>query len=58
MIKDFVGKFYDYSISPEIRQVLFRWGYKLTEKYFFTNSTNQLKKIFSFNIKHELPSVQ
>ena len=35
MIKDAGGKFDDYSISPEIRQVLLHWVYKLTEKYFF-----------------------
>ena len=34
MIKDAGGKFDD-SISPEIRQVLLHWVYKLTEKYFF-----------------------
>ena len=30
MIKDVVGKFDDYSISPKIRQILLHWGYELT----------------------------
>ena len=34
MIKYVSGKFYDYSISPKIRQILQHWGYELTEKYF------------------------
>ena len=40
MIKDAGGKFDDYSISPKIRQILLHWGYELTEKDFFVNSTN------------------
>ena len=40
MIKDVESKFYDYSISPKIRQILLHWGYELTEKDFFINSTN------------------
>ena len=31
MIKDANSKFYDYSISPKIRQILLQWGYELTE---------------------------
>ena len=31
MIKDANGKFNDYSISPNIRQILLHWGYELTE---------------------------
>ena len=34
MIKDVGGKFDNYSISPESRQILLHWGYELTEKYF------------------------
>ena len=34
MIKDARSKYDDYSISPEIRQILMHWGYELTEKYF------------------------
>ena len=34
MIKDACSKYDDYSISPEIRQILMHWGYELTEKYF------------------------
>ena len=37
MIKDADDKLDNYSISPKIRQI---WGYELTEKYFFINSTN------------------
>ena len=40
MIKDADSKFGDYSISPNIRQILLLWGYKLTEKYFFNELTN------------------
>ena len=32
MIKDAGSKFDDYSISPNIRQILLHWGYELTEK--------------------------
>ena len=39
MIKDAGSKFDDYLISPKIRQTLLHWGYELTEKYFFVNST-------------------
>ena len=37
MIKDTGDIFDDYSISPNIRQILLHWGYKLTEKRFFVN---------------------
>ena len=40
MIKDAGSKFDGYSISPKIRQILLHWGYELTEKDFFINSTN------------------
>ena len=40
MMKDVGGKFDDYSISLKIRQILLHWGYELTEKDFFINSTN------------------
>ena len=40
IIKDAGSKFDDYSISPKIRQILLHWGYELTEKDFFINSTN------------------
>ena len=30
----------DYSILPEIRQILLRWGYELTEKGFFNELSN------------------
>ena len=32
MIKDFNGRFDDYSISPKIRQILLHWGYEFVEK--------------------------
>ena len=35
MIKDAGSKFDDYSISPQIRQILLHWDYELTEKFFF-----------------------
>ena len=35
MIKDAGSKFDDYSISPKIGQMLFRWGYEITKKDFF-----------------------
>ena len=34
MIKNFVGKYDDNSISPKIRQVLLHWGCELTKKDF------------------------
>ena len=34
MIKDTGSKYDDCSISPKIRQILFHWGYELTEKDF------------------------
>ena len=40
MIEDADSKFDHFSISPKIRQILLHWGYELTEKDFFTNSTN------------------
>ena len=40
MIRDAGSKFDDYSISPKIRQILLRWGYKLTEKYFLNELSN------------------
>ena len=40
MIKDVGSKFDDYSISPKIRQILFHWGYELTEKFFLNELTN------------------
>ena len=40
MIKDSGSKFDDYSISPKVRQILMYWGYELTEKGFFINSTS------------------
>ena len=35
MIKDAGSKFDDYSILPNIRQILLHWGYELTEKEFY-----------------------
>ena len=37
MIKVAGSKYDDYSISPKIRQILFHWGYELTEKEFYKN---------------------
>ena len=34
MIKDARSKYDDYSISPEIRQILMHWDYELTENIF------------------------
>ena len=34
------SKFYNYSISPKIRQISLHWGYELTEKDLFINLTN------------------
>ena len=34
MIKDAGSKFDDYSVSPNIRQILLHCSYELTEKYF------------------------
>ena len=53
MIKDAGSKFNDYSISSKIRQILLHWGYELTEKNFFINSTNYCIKMnyYWFNKK-------
>ena len=40
IIKDAGSKFNDYSVSLKIRQILFQWGYELTEKDFFIDLTN------------------
>ena len=40
MIKDTGSKRDHYSLLPKIRQTLLPWGYELTEKGFFINSTN------------------
>ena len=40
VIRDTGSKFYDYSISPKIRQILLHWGYELTEKDFFNELPN------------------
>ena len=40
MIKDAGSKFNNCPISPKIRQILLHWGYELTKKDFFVNSTN------------------
>ena len=45
MIKDARSKFDDYSISPNIRQTVLYWGYKLTEKCFFIDLSNQYIKL-------------
>ena len=37
MIRNAGSKFDDYSSLPKIRQILLRWGYKLTEKDFLMN---------------------
>ena len=50
MIKDAGSKF-DNSVSPKIRQIILHWGYELTEKDFFINSTNKCIKMsyYHFN---------
>ena len=40
LIKDAGSEFDDYSISPKMWRILLHWGYELTEKDFFINSTN------------------
>ena len=40
MIKDADSEFDDYAISPKTRQILLHWGYELTKKDFFINSSN------------------
>ena len=56
MSNDVRGKFDNYSVSPRIRQALLHWGYELTEKGFFINSTNQSIKMskHQFNKKKVL----
>ena len=71
MIKDAGSQFDDYLISPKIRLLLLHWGFELTEKDFFINSTNQYIQMsyYDFNrkkvlkkqkkdiLKRKLPSV-
>ena len=38
--EDTDSKFDDYSTSSKITQILLHWGYELTGKDFFINSTN------------------
>ena len=40
MMRETGGKFFNYLISPKIRQILLHWGYELTEKYFFNELSN------------------
>ena len=40
MIKDADSKYDNYSFLPKNRQILLHWGYELTKKYLFINSTN------------------
>ena len=40
MIKDADSEFDDYAIFPKTRQILLHWGYELTKKDFFINSSN------------------
>ena len=44
MIKDVNGRFDDYSISPNIRQILLLWAYELVENeyLFFCSYKNEL----------------
>ena len=44
MIEDAGSKFDDYSVSPKIRQILFHWGYELTEKDVLMNLQNNIYK--------------
>ena len=41
VIKDVIGRFDDYSLSPKIRKMLLHWGYELVEN-------NLLRLIFLF----------
>ena len=56
MIKDAGSQFDDYLISPKIRLLLLHWGFELTEKDFFINSTNQYIQMsyYDFNRKKVL----
>ena len=53
MMKDVGGKFDDYSISLKIRQILLHWGYELTEKDFFINSTNWCIKMSYYQFSRQ-----
>ena len=45
MIKDAGSKSNDYLISTKIKQILFHWGYQLTEEDFFNELTNERIKM-------------
>ena len=53
MMKDVGGKFDDYSISLKIKQILLHWGYELTEKDFFINSTNWCIKMSYYQFSRQ-----
>ena len=42
MIKDADSKFYVYSVSAKIKQILLHWVYELTDKDFFIDLTNNV----------------
>ena len=44
MIKNAGSKFDDYSISPNIRQILLHWEYELLEKDYFIEKNLCMKK--------------
>ena len=52
MIKDAGSKF-DNSVSPKIRQIILHWGYELTEKDFFINSTNKSIKMSYYHFNRQ-----
>ena len=39
------SQFYNYSISPKVRQMVLHWSYELTERDFFIKSTHQCIKM-------------
>ena len=47
------SKFYNYSISPKIRQISLHWGYELTEKDLFINLTNWCIKMSHYRLKEK-----
>ena len=53
MIKDAGSKYDDYSISAKIRQILLHWGYKLLEKIFFNDLTNQCIKMSYYHFNRQ-----
>ena len=58
MIKNSGSKYGDYSISPEIRQILLHWGYELTKKRFWAVKLIYNNESLNNSIKYDRKVLQ